>query len=220
LHDIPSEDEAFGKLGPLKELWYESLYSAILDTNQHFKDNCDHRSDLPPLFSWHVRSKFQTLLEPHTNAYNFAIVPVPGGSFLVTHRFFACKFRKAFNGKLPPPTNKTQLRYYNANSGLSIWPTLPGWEQLRTFPSGGTVNLLVYYDPDPQHELAWVKIACPRFATLNEVECLWDKPIDNPLFSGSGGFEVKHSTEEREDLPFEELPFEEDDDNPLTGLAE
>ncbi len=142
------------------------------------------------------------------------------GSFLVTHGFFACKFRKAFNGKLPPPTNKTQLRYYNANSGLSIWPTLPGWEQLRTFPSGGTVNLLVYYDLDPQHELAWVKIACPRCATLTEVECLWDKPIDNPLFSGSGGFEVKHSTEEREDLPFEDLPFEEDDDSPLTGLAE
>lgn len=213
---IPSEDETFEKLGALKGLWYESLYSATLDTTEHFKANSDHRLEQSQLFSWHVRSKLQILLEPQAEAYNFSIVNVPGGSFNVAYGFYVCKFRKAYNGNIPLPTSKTQLQFYNSNSGLSIWPTLPGWEPMRTIPAGSTVSLIIYYDLNTKHELEWVKIACPRFATLTEVQCFWDKPIENPLFSGSAGFQVKHSTKERKDLSF---TFREDDDT-STELAE
>ena len=210
---IPSEDETFEILGPLKGLWYESLYSAILDTSKHFKANSDHDFEQRQLLSWHIRSKFQKLLAPNAEEYDFSIVEVTGGSFLLTHKFFVCKFRKAFNGCIPLPTSKTQLKFYNSNDGNSIWPTFPGWEPVRTVASGGAIHLIVYYDITPQQELAWIKIACPKFATHAHVDSFWDKTVDNPLYNGD--MAVRHSKKERKDLSFSLL-----DDNTSTELAE
>jgi hypothetical protein len=221
LRSIPSKDETFSRLGSLKGLWYETLHSAILDTSRHYEANADHREDQPLLFSAHVRSRFLTLLEPKAEEFSFSIVPLQGGGFYVAYSFFVCKFLKAFNGDIPLPTTKTQLRFYNANRGLSMQQTLPWGETVKPpLPIGSTISLIVYYDVTTgtyrEKELDWIKVACPRFATFNRVDTEWNDPLDNPLFGEDESFHVKRATNKRKDLMYEKL----EDDTTPTELIE
>lgn len=200
---IPSEDETFERLGPLKDLWYETLVTALASAHEHFKQHADHRLEKSRFFSIHVREKFELLLREEAEAYNFSVVDMPSGGFVITCGYFVCRFFKAYNGLLPPPNESKALRvFYNLNNGLQPYqPVLPGLEEeQQRCPSATTVHLVLYYDVNAHHELAWLKVACPRYATPSHVECFWEKSIANPLETGR--FQIQTATKERKDLSF------------------
>lgn len=203
---IPSEEETFERLGPLKDLMYETLEAAVIAAKGHFEVNYgDHRFESSQFFSNHVREKFFVMLRPLAETYDFSVVDVPSCSFLLTSGPFVCKLFKAFNGEIPSPgSRKALLKYYKQNGRLlpPYQSTLPGvdFETKEPFLSPTTVHLVAYYDVSAHHELAWLKIACPKYATASHVDCFWDKLVPNPL--ESGGFSIQHSVEERKDLSF------------------
>lgn len=181
--NIISQAEAFEKLRLLNALLYESLETSILFAIEHF-ENSKHRYDAQ-FFASHVRSKLREVLEPEAEKYRFSIVEVGPNSFFIIYQPFTIRILKALMGVLPPPGDSfAKLTYYNANN-LPFQTVLPGLESFYTPPLPTTINLIAYYDLNPSHELAFLRIACPRYATTTQVVCFWDKEVKNPLLSES-----------------------------------
>jgi hypothetical protein len=214
LDNLPTIDD----VGPLKELLYEKLDSAILSTRAHFVES-RHRADVPGLFAKHVRSYLQDLLEPEAETYEFSI-ETPAGSFLVIYKNFVVRLYKAYNGKLPHPRrdSKSQLQFFNHNSKNIPWEQLlPGFETLFRVSAGARVHLIAYYDVGPKSELSWLRIACPLLVSSSGINCLWNELIENPLTSGA--IQPKeHPKTTRPDIPFtllEEDDLAEDNDDSI-----
>jgi hypothetical protein len=212
LDNLPTIDD----VGPLKELLYEKLDSAILSSRAHFAES-RHRADVPGLFVKHVRSYLQDLLEPEAETYEFSI-ETPIGSFLVIYKNFVIRLYRAYNGKLPPPRrdSKSQLQFFNHNSKIVPWTQpLPGFETLSRVPAGARIHLIAYYDIGPKSELSWLRIACPLSVSSSGIDCLWNELIESPLTSGA--IQPKeHPKTTRPDIPFtlvEEDDLAEDNDD-------
>lgn len=192
----------FEDVSPFKELLYECLEAAIIDTRKHFEDS-KHRYDVPGLFAKHVRSKLHDLLEPEATSYGFSI-DTSTGSFLIAYKTFLIKLYKAYNGMLPIPSkdSKARLQFFKHNKKILPWPQpLPGFEDLEK-PAliGAKIHLVAYYDLSSKYQFSWLKIACPLGVTSTGVECLWNELVENPL-SKMGVQPQKRSIVERPDIP-------------------
>jgi len=213
----------FDDVSPFKELLFEDLDAAIIDTKQHFDVN-KHRDDVPGFFAKHIRSKLHDLLEPEGPKYGFSI-DTSTGSFLIAYKNFLIKLYKAYNGMPPLPSkdNRARLQFLNHNKVILPWPQrLPGFENSETVPEGARVHLLAYYDLGVKHEFAWLRIACPLSVTSTGIDCLWNKEVDNPL-SDVAKQPRKGSVTERPDIKISLLSEEdnelEEENDESSGLG-
>lgn len=209
---IPSHDETLDALGQFKNYVYECIEKAITATNQHYVANSDHSVDRRRLYSLHVREKFLEFLRLETERYGFSIEDGPGDSFSMIYGFFTIRFYKAFNGKLPLSRGDSSLEdfckwnsQFPASRPVQVMLPLPGFESDKVrelMTDNAVVNLIIYYDVDIHHNLAWLKVACPKNARRSVIETFWDTLIENPLAASNEELRVKRSTKERKDLPF------------------
>jgi len=211
LENFPSFDE----VSPFKELLYQRLRDAIIDTNRHFKES-GHRYNAPSLFARHVSSLLHDNLETEAANYGFAI-DTSTGAFLIYYKQFIIRFYKACKGVIPQNRDSKAWRcFINHNRELVSIPELPGFEGLGGSISGTKVHVVAYYEVDAEYELLWLRMTSPRSITSAGIDCVWNEEVEISL-AGEGTQSQQQSTGPRPDLPFilkeGNNSFAEDDDS-------
>ncbi len=201
MFDIPTDDD----FEQLNEFLSECLRRAILDASKHYREN--NYGHEPHAFASDMRLRWKNALKLQAEIYGFKILEIGGGSFCLVYQNYTYRFYKSSDGRVPPPEDTDiSMSFYNANG--KSWPiqrgfSEPGWE-IPSLPPSDNTSLIMYYDyndVDGWRQLNWLKIACPRFATLSRVDCFWIRDVDITMSSESTN-SFKRSTKERDDLSY------------------
>jgi hypothetical protein len=206
----------FADLSPFKELLYQKLVDAIIETKRHFEVS-DHRYDDSGFFARHVRAKLRELLEPLSDEYNF-IIDTTSGSFVIRYKHFVIKLYKAYNGLFPPlnKENKARIRFINHNRNFFAHLELPGFEGLGGAYAGLRVHLFAYYDVMPSMAFSWLRIACPRCVISTGIDWDWDNLVQGSAYPIDAE-QNDYLLTERPDIPYTLI---DDNSAQIDGLSE
>lgn len=164
---MKGSDEVFSGLLPFLTHLYRILESSIELSLQGFQAR--NRSFEAHHFASGVRHEAKCRLEELAEVFPCTVNDVANNGLFVLHQGYAIRIRKADDGGLPIAGSRTLEAFYEQMP-------LPLISVTSGQPVSSEMNLVIIWEVDAQHHLAWVEVVCP----LGEDEILWRRAVPHP----------------------------------------
>lgn len=171
-HFMPMKgsSEVFGDLAAFLTHIYTILDAAVELSLQDFQRR--YRPFEAHHFASGVRHEAKCRLEELAAIFPCTVNDLPNNGLFVLHEGYAIRIRKADDGGLPSTNGSETLTAFYEQMPLPFIAIEDG----QPSQSATELNLIIIWDTDAHHHLAWVEVVCP----LGEDEILWRRPVPHP----------------------------------------